>query len=191
MTPAVTVHDNTVQAENILLKLDELAKGYDEVLSMAKTQLENYEITEQDWSRMTIKVARAIDLYDVSVNLGRLLARGMEELDENPDTSSQNADFSRYVTRHILDRLERRVKNYLISEAINEQFSQKFSELRTEVLDLIDHRIQQTVQLSAMQHANKAASDRRILRDLLMTCLGDDLRVLTTKAAQQLTAADS
>lgn len=191
MISAVTVHDNTVQAESILLKLDELAKGYEEVLSMARSQLEHYEITEQDWSRLTARVARSIDLWRLGQEFGRLLARGMDELDIDPDSASSDADCARSVTRHMLNRLESRVKDYLISEAINERISRGFSELRNEFLDIIDQRINQTVQLAAMQHAHKAASDRRILRDLLMTCLGDDIRAIANDSVQQAKTAEN
>lgn len=56
MTNTVQITDNTVTAGDILLRLDTLAQGYEEILEQAKQQLERFEPSAEQWARLASKI---------------------------------------------------------------------------------------------------------------------------------------
>lgn len=187
MTATLQVTDNTVAANDVLLRLDALAKGYEEVLELAKKQLESFEITETDWNRLVEKLDRRIDYFTFA---GKFAARmsaalvNMQEGSDNPDSEA--------IVR-LLDALTHRIEGRL-RQLIE-------SEVRAAVVD-------QTVGLRAeiMEHGRAAAQglidrthhdalidterQRSALRSLLQHSLGGEFKRLALEAAREVNAND-
>lgn len=185
MTATLQITDNTVVANDILMRLDALAKGYEEVLELARKQLESFEISENDWNRLTDKLHQRISFYDLAgkfnIRLGSAL-RDVEDGAPNPDSEG--------VVR-LLDMLTFRVESRLktlIAETVAETVSEQTRDLRQRIIqdgklaadELIEHARRQA--LIETEHQKTA------LRSLLHHSLGDEFKRLALDAAREVNA---
>lgn len=192
MTVTVTVTDNTVHADDIILKLDSLVTAYDEVLSMAKKQLEDFSITEEDWSRIYERLTRRIDYYDLGTAIMRDLVSGFERMRIDPE-GERFADADDYrLARTLMDRirhdLEGAVKDYLISQSIQAEMDTIRSELRQELRTLAITAAKDELEHLARDQVRTADQQRDLVRQLLTSCFGSELRAMVREATSQASA---
>ena len=185
MTSTLQITDNTVAANDVLMRLDALAKGYEEVLELAKKQLENFEITDHDWGRLADKLNQRIDFYDltgkINIRLGTAL-RDINDGNANPDSEG---------AARLLDMLTMRIEGRLkaaIAETVAETVREQTRDLR--------QRIIQDGKLAAdelIEHARRDAlieteHQKTALRSLLHHSLGDEFKRLALEAAREVNA---
>lgn len=185
--PAISADEQTVQVDNIILKLDELARGYEEVLAMAKRQLENFEIKEDDWNRLYINVARRVDDWEIAYQLGNRIAQGLEMIADDPNANDPDARMANMITERILERIEIRMRGYMITDAIRSDMDQRFEELKSYYRDRIDDRVETAVRNQFSSEVQNARHQTEALKIMLRSIFGPQLQDLARDAISQAT----
>lgn len=191
MTATVTVTDNTVQADDIILKLDALATGYDEVLSMAKKQLEDFSISEDDWARICERLGRRIDYYYLGTIIRRSLTRGFTRMGvehEEDFANDEDYQFAKTLLQRLRSELELAVKSHLISDAIKLEMDNIRTELRRELRDLAASAAKDELEHICRDQVRTADQQRDLVRQLLTSCFGSELRTMVREATSQANA---
>lgn len=182
-TPISTDGQN-VQVDNIILKLDELAKGYDEILSLARAQLENFTISEDDWSRIYMNLSRRLDEYTLTAHVVTRLHEGLRSL-ERDETGTPEARFAQALASRITNNIASMAKSHLMTDAIREDMDRRFNELRSFYRDRIDERIRDALDSEMRGQARDAMHQRVCLKDLLRDAFGDQLREVAKEIIEE------
>ena len=190
MTATVTVTDNNVHADDIILKLDALATAYDEVLSMAKKQLEDFSISEDDWSRIYERIGRRIDYYDLGTVIKNSLFRGFDGMRTDPEGESHVANdddyrFAKALMGRIKYELETAVRSHLVSDAIKLEMDTVRSEVRSELHALATRAAEDRFAQLCREQIYTADRQRHLVRELLGSCFGDELKAMIREATNQ------
>ena len=188
MTATVTVTDNTVKVDELILKLDSLVSAYDEVLSMAKQQLEQFAISEDDWSRIYERLTRRIDYHDLGAVLRRNLLVGMEWMDLNPgeDSSDPTVVFAKTLITQIRRQLEAAIRDYIVSDTIRDQFNELRAELRHELRTVAVDAAKDAVQAVERDRVRTADGLNELVREMLDRTFGNELKTMVRDAASQI-----
>ena len=190
MTATVTVTDNNVHADDIILKLDALATAYDEVLSMAKKQLEDFSISEDDWSRIYERIGRRINYYDLGAVIKNSLVRGFDGMRADPEGESHVANdddyrFAKALMGRIKHELETAVRSHLVSDAIKLEMDTVRSEVRSELHALATRAAEDRFAQLCFEQIYTADRQRHLVRELLGSCFGDELKDMIREATNQ------
>jgi hypothetical protein len=186
MTATVTVTDNIVKADDIILKLDALATAYEEVLSMAKQQLEQFTISEEDWARIYERLSRRIDYYDLGSHVRRSLWRGLQRLEADPDaTDDEDIMFAKTLMSRIRYELEAAIKSHLISDELKDEVAAIRSEFRDELRAIAENAAECKLQSLATDQVRTADQQNRLTRELLTSCFGGDLKSMVRDAIRE------
>lgn len=192
MTAAVTITDNTVRADDVVLKLDALVQGYEEVLSIAKQQLEEFSISDDDWARIYGQLSRRIDYYDLSRNITESLMRGLDYMRQDPNGEQFTFDFDYRFARTLMGQLklelERAIRSHLISDAIKLELDAIRTELRQELRELAASAAKDAVEHISRDQVRTADRQRDLIRELLNSCFGPELRTMVREAATQVSS---
>lgn len=190
MTATVTVTDNTVKVDDLIFKLDSLVTAYDEVLSMAKQQLEQFSVSDDDWARIYERLSRRIDYYDLGNSLKRSLLAGLIWMEDNPDSandSSSDCDVS--FTRALISRLRREleaaVRDHIVSEAIRCEIACIRNDLRNELRDFARNAAGEAVGALVRDQTRTAERQRELVRELLESTFGNELKTMIREASSQ------
>lgn len=177
-----------VQVDNIILKLDELAKGYDEILSLARAQLENFTISEDDWSRIYINLSRRLDEYTLTTHVVARLHEGLRSL-ERDETGTPEARFAFCLTNKITNNIASMAKSHLMTDVIREDMDRRFNELRSFYRDRIDERISDVLDAEMRGQARDAMHQKVLLKDLLRDAFGDQFREVAKEIIEEAKAS--
>jgi transcriptional regulator with XRE-family HTH domain len=183
MTETLEITGNTVTANEVLMRLDALAKGYEDVLETAKKQLETFEISSDDWNRLSDRLSRRIDYYElagrINIRLGSALM-AIEHGVPNPDSEG--------VAR-LLDQLTHRIEgrlNPVIAEIVADAVREQTRDLRQRVIQdgrLAADELIERARQSALHESEAQAS---ALRSIMQRALGNELKTLALEAAREV-----
>jgi hypothetical protein len=187
MTSTVTVTDNTVKVDDLIFKLDALVSAYDEVLSMAKQQLEQFSISDDDWARIYERLSRSIDYYELGTTLKKSLLNGLQSMGTDLVTSSSASDvvFTQALIGRIRYELEAAVKDHIVKDALKEEIGVIRAELRQELFELANSAAEQKFARICTDQVCTADQERRFIRQLLDSCFGSELRSMARDAMRQ------
>lgn len=187
----------TVDAAGNLLQYDALLQGYRELLEQAKKQLEDFEITDQDWQRLGSKVARSIDGYFVAAALGHRLRDSLGQLDvdaadltdeERADRNMLN-DLIRQLSSAVLAQLQESVIRDQIRlefREMREGLYQQMKELRDSYTDLINSKIEIAIKNKVSDEVASARVQADALETLIQRTFGQQFRRLAKEAAAEV-----
>lgn len=190
----IQVEGDTVKANDIVLRLDQLAQGYSEVLEMAKQQLENFEISEDDWSRIHAQVARRVDYYDVASAMSGILKDGLCAIEISGDSAyGTNVVLARQVIHRLRDILLQELKGFLISIEVKEIVDQQMREMRATIRADIEAAVKDQIQRCESDTLRSARDQQYHFKGLLQQCFADDLKQTAREVIleMQMTPPDS
>jgi len=185
MTTTLEINGSTVQANDVLLRLDALAKGYEELLEAAKRQLDTFEFSGDDWNRLTDRVNRNIDYYDLSGKLMVRLSRALvasQEGTHNPDTEG---------AIRMLDALTHRIEGRLkpmITEIVADAVREQTSDLRHCIIQDGRHAAEELIERARLEALRESEAQATALRSIVQRALGSELKTLALEAAQEVAA---
>jgi cell division septum initiation protein DivIVA len=183
MTATLEITGNTVSANDVLMRLDALAKGYEEVLEQARKQLETFEISNEDWNRLADKLNQHIDFYDmagkVNLRLGAAL-RDVESGVHNPDSEG---------AVRMLDMLTTRIEGRLravIAETVADVVREQTRDLRQRVIQDGKFAADELIERARRDALIETEHQKTALRSLLHHSLGDEFKRLALDAAREV-----
>lgn len=187
----------TIEAAGNLLEHDALLQGYRELLEQAKKQLEDFELTDQDWQRLANKVAWSIDTSSVAFCLGERLRDSLGQLDiEAVDlTDEERAD--RNMLNDLIRQLSSAVLAQLQESVIRDQIKLEFREMREDLFrqlkelrdnhtDLIDSKIEIAIKNKVNGEVTSARVQADALETLIQRTFGQQFRRLAKEAAAEV-----
>ncbi len=183
MTATLEITGNTVSANEVLMRLDALAKGYEEVLETAKKQLETFEISNDDWNRLADKLNQRIDFYDLAGKFNLRLASALRDVEDdvpNPDSEG--------VVR-LLDLLTFRIEGRLkpmITEIVDDLVREQTRDLRQRIIQDGKLAADELIEYARRQALMETEHQKTALRSLLHHSLGDEFKRLALDAAREV-----
>ena len=183
MTTTLEITGNTVTANEVLMRLDALAKGYEEVLEAAKKQLETFEISDDDWNRLADRVNRNINYYDFA---GQFIVRLSSALMPsqagtcNPDTEG---------AIRVLDDLTHRVEGRLkpvITEIVADAVREQTRDLRERIIQDGRYAADELIESARRDALRESEAQATALRSIMQRALGSELKTLALEAAREV-----
>lgn len=175
------VTTETVTVNDIILRLDALAEGYEEVLKIAKQQLENFEISDSDWNRLAMKVEANLSYHRLSINLAASIHDGLRAIEARETGTWDGSNAHEMNTAGVvIERLEavlrkRIVDEYLQAE-IKRQVEAAVKDIRINIAESAENAADikfQTIQRDAL---NSAYQKEHLIKDLLQSIFRSELQ---------------
>lgn len=183
------VTSETVTVNDMILRLDALAEGYEEVLGLAKQQLENYEVSESDWSRIASKVEGQLSYRKLSVGLATLLSDGLVAIQRKEEGTWDGCNHHELlIAELIIERLEVVLHKRIIDKALKEEIQRQTREAaKEERLNIIAQaEAAAEIKFRALQReAIESASQKEyLLSDLLHSVFGKGIQQAVNTAVE-------
>jgi hypothetical protein len=160
----ITINDQTVSAAGNLFQLDALVQGYGEILEQAKRQLEAFEPTDEQFSKIARSVSQTIDYNQ----LGYVVASSIVDEDRYPDIHV----YTDRLVRRIEGRIDERKIRGLIREELDSVVNSRFEALKNDVARQIAVILDED-----RRAANRANAElQAAVRTIFSTVLKDELR---------------
>lgn len=195
MSTTIDVQGNTVNAGDILLRLDALADGYHEVLQTARAQLEAFEITEGDWARLAEKLTRNIDYPAIARAFQRQLDAAciaslypMPESHLLPTLSDDDRQFVQMLNR-IADRVLRKVEDDRIKDLVRQEISAQITPLQGELSAMAEAAAERTFANLEHEVISRCREQEHHFQRFLQAALGHDLHAVIRTAIQEAQAS--
>lgn len=179
---ATEVQSNTVTVNDIVLRLDALAQGYEEVLQAAKTQLESFEITESDWNKLSNRLVNKIDYCAAARELAYRIRKACEDTSYPANNFTESPNYN-YDSKQFLDILET-VATRVIQKIEKDQFcslieaavEERTKELKAEVKQYAEQAARHMFASLEVDEINLARRQRTAMREMLIGAFGQDIK---------------
>ena len=165
----ITINDQTVSAAGNLFQLDALVQGYGEILEQAKRQLEAFEPTDEQFSKIARSISQTIDYNQ----LGYVVASSIVDEDAHPGTRGYT---DRLVYR-IEERIDERRIRGLIREELDSVVNSRFEALKDSVTRQIANILDEDRRTANQANASLQAAMRTIFSTVLKDELRDQVRI--------------
>lgn len=187
MTHTLTIDSNTnsVRTGDALLRLDALIEGYDEVLQQARRQLEHFEINDDDWNRLANKLERVMDYGLLASRLTTRLADTAESAQHGQDDPEANHLMTRLLDT-LTNRVTERISNSLLSHAVRSAVAAATQDLRDNLETLALQAVEERCSADLRQLQQRAREQTFHLRQVLVSCMGEELEAMSRRAAADL-----
>ncbi|MGA1640942.1 MAG: hypothetical protein ACO4AL_11390 [Steroidobacteraceae bacterium] len=183
MTATLEITGNTVTANEVLMRLDALVKGYEEVLETAKKQLETFEISSDDWNRLADRVNRNINYYDLSGKLMVRLTRAL--IDIQSGTHNPDNEGAVRMLDLLTHRIEARLKP-MITEIVADVVREQTRDLRQRIIQDGRYAADELIERARQSALHESEAQATALRSIMQRALGSELKTLALEAAREV-----
>lgn len=178
----------TIEAAGNLLEHDALLQGYRELLEMAKSQLEAFEISPDDWRRLENKAVHGMDYHQLSVRLADRLELALRDEDRGTSFEEGSAEWIQHKTMlKLLDRLAepvlKKVREEVIRQEIRAAVQEATKELRADLIRQIESSVERKIEDRIYTEAANARAEHDALESLVQRVFGNQFRRLAKDAA--------
>lgn len=181
------VTTETVTVNDVILRLDALAEGYEDVLKLAKQQLENFEISDSDWNRLVMKLEGHLSYHKLSVSLAAVIYGGVLAIEAQEDgtwdgSNAHEMNLAGAVTERLYDLLSNRIINGFLRDEIKSQVEAAVKDVRISIAESAEHAADikfQTLQRDAL---NSAYQKEHLIKDLLQSVFRGELHKIAHEA---------
>lgn len=193
-TPSITSANMTntsasIEINEMILRLDALATGYEEILHAAKTQLENLELTESDWGRLANSLQSRINYHTLAIHLATLLESGLRAANAEDDNATATASDETLVAKLVIERLDYLLRKRIIDGALKEMVKHEIQDLLAEAkLNIIEQaEVATQIKLDTIKRDELRDAWRKeaLIKDLLADTFLGEIRDMVTSAVVQ------
>jgi hypothetical protein len=190
MTNTVQITDNNVTAGDILLRLDTLAQGYEEILEQAKQQLERFEPSAEQWARLASRIQdgfRYCSLVNEIVDrmittISRLETAAASGTSEGLDDDDQNIDrLLICISKHAAERLI----STDLSAAIKAEVQDKVRLMQADIQAGIAASVLEHIQRLERQEFAQARNTNHHFKCMVDEIFGAEFKRLAKQAAAE------
>lgn len=184
-----TVTKETVTVNDMILRLDALAEGYEEVLKQAKQQLMNFEIKDSDWTRLARKLEATLSYRTLSANLATALHDGLRAIEarEASTWDGSNAHELNIATA-VIERLEvvlrKRVIDECLQAEIKRHVEEAFKDAKINVVELAESAADMKFQNLQREALDSAYQKEHLIKDLLHSVFHKELPRVAAEAME-------
>lgn len=175
------VTTETVTVNDMILRLDALAEGYEEVLKLAKQQLENFEISDSDLNRLAMKLEGHLSYHTLSVGLANALHDGLRVI-EAKDAGTWDGSFVHElnIASLVIERLDvvlsKRIINDSLRAEIKRQVEDAVKDVRISIAESAEHAADSKFQTLQLHALNSAYQKEHLIKDLLQSIFHGELQ---------------
>lgn len=187
-TITIDIDDNSVRTGDALLRLDALIEGYEEVLQQARRQLEHFEINDDDWNRLAHKLERVMDYGLLASRLTTRIADTADTI-ESAQHGQGDPEANHLMTRlldTLTNRVTERINNSLLSHAVRSAVAAATQDLRDNLETLALQAVEERCSADLRQAQQRAHEQTFHLRQVLVSCMGEELEAMSRRAAADL-----
>lgn len=185
MTTDLQINGNTVEAGDTLLRLDALAQGYEEVLEQARTQLERFEFSPQDWDRLCNRLQENVRYTRIADEIYNLFIYGCRAIENGCEWNSQ-MEAADYLINAIASKVARRLIETDFQQLIKEEVSKATVGFGADIDDRVKHAVDIHVSRMEKNTIADASAQRYHLKEMVNKVFGDDFKQMAKQAAADL-----
>lgn len=176
-----TVTKETVTVNDMILRLDALAEGYEEVLKLAKRQLENFVISDSDWNRLALKVGANLSYHRLSINLAASIHDGLRAIEAKETGTWDGTNAHEMNTAGaVIERLEFTLRKRIIDEClqaeIKRQVEAAVKDIRINVTEAAENAADMKFQNLQREALDSAYQKEHLIKDLLQSIFRSELQ---------------
>jgi hypothetical protein len=172
----ITVNGNTVDTGAALLKLDALVSAYSAILEQATQQLETLELSDQQLNRVSDRMARHIDYYNLANSLTNTFRN-----ESAPETES--------FTNQLVYRITSNIDEHHLKPIVDRLVSKQLAELQQSVFQSLFNRMNVEIRDRIEQMERNDRTANRQLGAAVSHILGDEIRSLIAESLTPWTSS--
>jgi 23S rRNA G2445 N2-methylase RlmL len=190
MTNTVQITDNNVTAGDILLRLDTLAQGYEEILEQAKQQLERFEPSAEQWARLASKIQDGFryrslvnELVDrMLTTINRVEAAAASGTNENLDDDDRQLN---ELFTFIAKRAAERLISTDLEIAIKTEVQDKVRSLQADIQARVEVTVLNHIKRLESEEVRQASNTNYHFRSMVDEIFGAEFKRLAKQAAAE------
>jgi len=170
-TVTITPAADAIEVGGNLFRVDALIDSYGEILEQAKQQLEQLELSERDFQRISERTMERFDYY----RMARAIATELS-------TNSECEAALNNISERVLHRIDERHIRNLIREELNEMVTTRFAELQQS----IDRRFQVLIEDEQAAARTEARASTRMFEELFRSVFSQEIKHSIQRQANEL-----
>ena len=170
-TVTITPAADVIEVGGNLFRIEALIDSYGEILEQAKQQLEQLELGERDFQRISDRAIERFDYY----RMARAIAA---ELGTNSECESALES----VSERVLHRIDERHIRNLIREELNEMVNLRFVELERS----LDRRFEILIERDTAAARSEARASTRMFEELFRSVFSQEIKDQIKQEANEL-----